>query len=173
MAEAQWYVIHTYSGYENKVKTDLEKSAETRGMTDWIVDVAVPTHDEIETNEQGTKRVVQRKTYPGYVFVHMVMNDLTWYVVRNTNGVTGFVGPGSKPVPLTEDEVDSMGFGKTVEISRFSVGDTVEIMSGVWVGNNGVIKSINEGKQTLTINVDMFGHETPLEMSFAEVKRMQ
>lgn len=171
MAEARWYVVHTYSGYENKVKADLEKTIENRGLQDEILEVAVPMQDVVEVKD-GIKRVTQKKMFPSYVIVHMVMNDDTWYVVRNTRGVTGFVGPGSKPVPLSQEEVDRMGIHAEDLVVDFKVGDTVTVISGVWEGTAGVIKTINEGKQSVTIHVDMFGRATPVELAFTEVKRL-
>ena len=170
-AEAKWYVVHTYSGYENKVKADLDKTIENRKLQDVILEVAVPMQDVVEL-KNGVKKVTQKKMFPGYVIIHMVMNDDTWYVVRNTRGVTGFVGPGSKPVPLDDAEIDRMGIHNTEITMDFKVGDAVTVISGVWEGTAGVIRSINEGKQSVTIHVDMFGRETPVELAFAEVKRM-
>ncbi len=169
--EAKWYVVHTYSGYENKVKADLDKTIENRKLQDVILEVAVPMQDVVEL-KNGVKKVTQKKMFPGYVIIHMVMNDDTWYVVRNTRGVTGFVGPGSKPVPLDDAEIDRMGIHNTEITMDFKVGDAVTVISGVWEGTAGVIKSINESKQSVTIHVDMFGRETPVELAFAEVKRM-
>ncbi|MBR4165863.1 MAG: transcription termination/antitermination protein NusG [Lachnospiraceae bacterium] len=169
--EAKWYVVHTYSGYENKVKADLDKTIENRKLQDVILEVAVPMQDVVEL-KNGVKKVTQKKMFPGYVIIHMVMNDDTWYVVRNTRGVTGFVGPGSKPVPLDDAEIDRMGIHNTEVTMDFKVGDAVTVISGVWEGTAGVIRSINEGKQSVTIHVDMFGRETPVELAFAEVKRM-
>ncbi|MBQ6196624.1 MAG: transcription termination/antitermination protein NusG [Lachnospiraceae bacterium] len=171
MAEAKWYVAHTYSGYENKVKADLEKTIENRKLQDEILEVAVPMQDVVEL-KNGVKKVTQKKMFPGYVIIHMIMNDDTWYVVRNTRGVTGFVGPGSKPVPLDDAEIDRMGIHNTEVTMDFKVGDSVTVVSGVWEGTAGVIKSINEGKQSVTIHVDMFGRETPVELAFSEVRRM-
>ena len=169
--EPRWYVVHTYSGYENKVKADLDKTIENRKLQDVILEVAVPMQDVVEL-KNGVKKVTQKKMFPGYVIIHMVMNDDTWYVVRNTRGVTGFVGPGSKPVPLDDAEIDRMGIHNTEITMDFKVGDAVTVISGVWEGTAGVIRSINEGKQSVTIHVDMFGRETPVELAFAEVKRM-
>ena len=171
MAEAKWYVIHTYSGYENKVKEDIEKTVANRQIEDEILEVRVPL-EEVKEIRNGIARTVQHKLFPGYVLVNMVMNDETWYVVRNTRGVTGFVGPGSKPVPLDDAEIDRMGITGTEITMDFKVGDSVTVVSGVWEGTAGVIKSINEGKQSVTIHVDMFGRETPVELAFNEVRRM-
>lgn len=171
MSEANWYVVHTYSGYENKVKTNIEKTIENRNLQDQILEVSVPMQEVVELKD-GVRKVSQKKMFPGYVLINMYMNDDTWYVVRNTRGVTGFVGPGSKPVPLTETEMLKMGVnvGK-VEVD-FAVGDTVSVISGVWEGTAGIIKRIDENRQTVTINVDMFGRETPVELGFAEVKKL-
>ena len=171
MSEAQWYVVHTYSGYENKVKVDIEKTIENRGLQDQILEVSVPLEEVIEL-KNGTQKQVERKMFPGYVLIHMIMNDDTWYVVRNTRGVTGFVGPGSKPVPLSEEEMETLGFRATGVVVDFAVGDTVVVMSGAWKDTAGVIKAVNEAKQCITINVEMFGRETPVELNFSEVKKM-
>lgn len=171
MSEAQWYVVHTYSGYENKVKVDIEKTIENRGLQDQILEVSVPMEEVIEL-KNGAQKQVERKMFPGYVLIHMVMNDDTWYVVRNTRGVTGFVGPGSKPVPLTEDEMQNLGFKAAGVVVDFAVGDTVVVMAGAWKDTVGAIKAVNESKQSITINVEMFGRETPVELSFSEVKKM-
>ena len=169
MAEAQWYVVHTYSGYENKVKVDLEKTIENRKLQDVIMEVSVPLLDSIEV-KNGVRKKVQKKMLPGYVLVRMIMNDDTWYVVRNTRGVTGFVGPGSKPVPLTEQEVYNMGINRENEEFEFVEGETVTVINGAWINTQGVIKAINPAKQTLTITVEMFGRETPVEIAFDDVK---
>jgi len=170
MAEASWYVVHTYSGYENKVKANIEKTIENRHLEDQILEVRVPLQDVVEI-KNGRKQTVQKKMFPGYVLLNMVMNDDTWYVVRNTRGVTGFVGPGSKPVPLTENEMFNLGVqSANVEVD-FEVGDTVRVISGVWKDTVEVVRSINQNKQVVTINVEMFGRETPVEVSFAEVRK--
>ena len=172
MAEAKWYVAHTYSGYENKVKVDIEKTIENRKLQDQILEVSVPLQDVVEV-KNGQKRTVQKKMFPGYVLLNMVMNDDTWYVVRNTRGVTGFVGPGSKPVPLSEEEMRNMGIagGAPADVVvGFEVGDMVTVISGAWEGTVGVIRDINPGKQTVSITVDMFGRETPVELGFTEVR---
>ncbi|NLP34549.1 MAG: transcription termination/antitermination factor NusG [Clostridiales bacterium] len=170
MSEANWYVVHTYSGYENKVKANIEKVVENRKLQDQILEVSVPMQEVIEV-KNGVKKRVQKKLFPGYVLLHMVMNDDVWYVVRNTRGVTGFVGPDSKqPVPLSEAEMRGMGIkNDTVEVD-FEVGDSVIVINGVWENTIGVIKQINTHKQIVTISVDMFGRETPVEISFSDVK---
>ncbi|MBE5977388.1 MULTISPECIES: transcription termination/antitermination protein NusG [Lacrimispora] len=171
MSEANWYVVHTYSGYENKVKVDIEKTIENRNLQDQILEVSVPLESVIEL-KNGVEKKADKKMFPGYVLIHMFMNDDTWYVVRNTRGVTGFVGPGSKPVPLTEDEMQKLGFKNEEVIVGFEVGDTVVVTSGAWKDTVGAIKSINESKKTITINVEMFGRETPVELNFSEIKKM-
>ena len=171
MAEANWYVVHTYSGYENKVKADIEKTIENRHLEEEILEVRIPMQDVVEL-KNGAKKQVQKKMFPGYVLINMVMNDDTWYVVRNTRGVTGFVGPGSKPVPLTEAEMRPLGIKEEKVVVDFKEGDTVTIIGGVWKDTVGVIQSMNESEQIVTINVELFGRETPVEISFAEVKKM-
>ena len=171
MSEAQWYVVHTYSGYENKVKVDIEKTIENRGLQDQILEVSVPLEEVIEL-KNGAQKQVERKMFPGYVLIHMIMNDDTWYVVRNTRGVTGFVGPGSKPVPLSEEEMMSLGFKAPDVVVDFAFGDTVVVTAGAWKDTVGVIRTVNESKQSITINVEMFGRETPVELSFSEIKKM-
>ena len=171
MAEANWYVVHTYSGYENKVKANIEKTIENRHLEEEILEVRVPMQDVVEM-KNGAKKTVQKKMFPGYVLINMVMNDDTWYVVRNTRGVTGFVGPGSKPVPLSETEMKPLGI-KTENISvDFAEGDTIAVVAGVWKDTVGVVQRMDFGKQTATINVELFGRETPVEISFAEVRKM-
>ena len=171
MSEASWYVVHTYSGYENKVKANIEKTIENRHLEDQILEVRVPMQDVVELKD-GASRSVQKKMFPGYVLINMIMNDDTWYVVRNTRGVTGFVGPGSKPVPITEEEMRPLGIhSESVQID-FAEGDSVVVIGGVWKDTVGVIQSINDNKQSATINVDLFGRETPVEISFTEIKHM-
>jgi len=171
MAEANWYVVHTYSGYENKVKANIEKTIENRHLEEEILEVRVPMQDVVEM-KNGVKKTVQKKLFPGYVLINMVMNDDTWYVVRNTRGVTGFVGPGSKPVPLTEAEMKPLGI-KTEKISvDFKEGDVVAVVAGVWKDTVGAVQKMDFGKKTATIMVDVFGRETPVEISFAEMRKM-
>ena len=171
MAEAHWYVVHTYSGYENKVKANIDKTIENRHLEDQILEVRVTMQDVFEM-KNGAKKQVSKKMFPGYVLINMVMNDDTWYVVRNTRGVTGFVGPGSKPVPLTDEEMMPLGIkNENIEVD-FEEGDTVVVTGGVWKDTVGVIQAMNHSKQIVTINVELFGRETPVEISFAEVKKM-
>ncbi len=171
MAEANWYVVHTYSGYENKVKMDIEKTIENRKLHDQILEVSVPMQDVVELKD-GKRRTVAKKMFPGYVLINMVMNDETWYVVRNTRGVTGFVGPGSKPVPLSPEEIEALAGGESPVVVDFEVGDLVTVTSGAWEGTAGVVASINESKQSVIIHVDMFGRETPVELGFDEIKKL-
>ena len=171
MSEAKWYVVHTYSGYENKVKVDIGKTIENRHLEDQILEVRVPLQEVAEL-KNGALKQVQKKMFPGYVLLNMVMNDDTWYVVRNTRGVTGFVGPGSKPVPLTEEEMLPLGIKKEEIQVDFAEGDTVVVTGGAWKDTVGVITALNVQKQTATINVELFGRETPVEISFAEIKQM-
>lgn len=171
MEEARWYVVHTYSGYENKVKANIEKSIQNLHLEDQILNVEVPLEDVVEVRN-GQKKVVSRKMFPGYVLLHMIMNDETWYVVRNTRGVTGFVGPESKPVPLTDAEMANLGIHEPEIEVDFEVGDEVQVISGVWKETIGQIMSINMSKETVTIGVDMFGRETAVEISFLDIKKM-
>lgn len=177
--QPRWYVVHTYSGYEKKVMDSINKTIANRHLEDEILEVRVPVETVYELKANGAKKAVERKIFPGYVLVNMVMNEDTWYVVRNIRGVTGFVGPGSKPVPLTEEEMkpygltsgDSADTGRNI-VSDFKVGDIVTVVSGAWAGNVKAIQNVNESRQTVTINVDMFSRETPVELSFSEVKKM-
>ena len=173
MSELHWYVVHTYSGYENKVKANIEKTIENRKLQDQIFEVRVPLQDVIEM-KGGVKKNVSKKMFPGYVLVNMIMNDDTWYVIRNTRGVTGFVGPGSEPVPLTEAEMRNIGIsGNEEEIQiDVEVGDLIEVISGAWEGRESVVRDINLNKQTVTIEVDMFGRETSVEIGFSDIKKL-
>lgn len=172
MAEANWYVVHTYSGYENKVKANIEKTIENnKHLAEEILEVRVPMQDVVEM-KNGARKTVQKKMFPGYVLINMVMNDDTWYVVRNTRGVTGFVGPGSKPVPLTEAEMKPLGIKMENVSIDFGEGDSIAVVAGVWKDTVGVVQKLDYGKQTATINVELFGRETPVEISFAEVRKL-
>lgn len=171
MDEAKWYVVHTYSGYENKVKANIEKTVENRNLQDQVLEVIVPLETVVEVKNGATKSA-QKKMFPGYVLINMVMNDDSWYVVRNTRGVTGFVGPGSKPVPLTEAEIDALGIMDADIVVDFEIGEVVKVTKGAWKDTVGVIQEVNAQKQSLVINVELFGRETPVEISFSEVKKM-
>ena len=172
MAETNWYVVHTYSGYENKVKANIEKTIENRHLEEEILEVRVPMQDVVEM-KNGARKTVQKKMFPGYVLINMVMNDDTWYVVRNTRGVTGFVGPGSKPVPLTEAEMKPLGIKQENVSIDFAEGDMIVVVAGAWKDTVGVVQRIDYSKQTATINVELFGRETPVDISFAEVRKSQ
>ncbi len=174
MAEAKWYVVHTYSGYENKVKTNIDQSIQNLHLEDQILDVQVPMQAVVEV-KNGKKKTVQKKLFPGYVLLHMIMNDETWYVVRNTRGVTGFVGPESKPVPLEENEMRDMGVWSeepTVEID-FEVGDCVKVISGSWMNQIVNIKSIDEQKGTAIIGVETLARETDVEIDLTDIIKME
>lgn len=169
--EAQWYVVHTYSGYENKVKANIEKIVENRNMQDQILEVQVPTQEQIEI-KNGQKKSVQRKVFPGYVLLKMFMNDETWYIVRNTRGVTSFVGPGSKPVPLTEEEIGNMGIELSTETIDAALGDSVRVTFGPFEDSIGTVKEINFNKRTVTVTLSVFGRETPVELDFNQIQNL-
>ena len=193
MQEAKWYVVHTYSGYENKVKEDLEKSVENAGLQDIILEVKYPTEETIEILPNGKRKVTQRKVFPGYVMVKMlvdvmekerpaeqgggksidlVMNPRAWYVVRNTRGVTGFVGPGSKPVPLSDEEVTSMGVERIPIMLNIEVGETVRVINGPLENFTGRVEALDIERQKIKLTVSMFGRETPVELDFVQVQRI-
>lgn len=171
MDEARWYVVHTYSGYENKVKANIEKAIKNRNMQDLIHVVEVPMQDEIE-EKNGTKKTVQRKTFPGYVLIKMVMTDDTWYVVRNTRGVTGFVGPDSKPVSLSLEEIKNMGIDVAAFKPNVELGDPVKLLSGAFQNSEGIIKEIHEAKGTVIVSVNGFGREFPVEIGFESIEKL-
>ena len=172
MAEAHWYVVHTYSGYENKVKANIDKTIENRHLEDQILEVRVPMQDVVEL-KNGAKKQVQKKMFPGYVLINMVMNDDTWYVVRNTRGVTGFVGPASKPVPLTDKEVAALGVdtqrSANVEVG-FKEGDTVVVTAGSFEGFTGTVEKFDMEAQTADVRVSMLGRETTVTMPLTQIK---
>ena len=176
-SEPRWYVAHTYSGYENKVKANLEKIIENRGLQDVIMDIRIPVEtvrEENGTDEEGNAVVkeVENKIFPGYVLVKMKMSDATWHVVRNIRGVTGFVGPGSKPVPLTDEEVAAIG----VEVRQirldYEVGDSVTVKSGPLKGYIGTVEEISEDLKKIKVLVSMFGRETPLELDSDSAEKL-
>ena len=174
LQEARWYVVHTYSGHENKVKATIEKAVKTRGMEQFIQEVVVPTEDVVETTKTGKEKVRQRKIYPSYVLIKMIITDESWYIVRNTKGVTGFVGPGSKPVPLSEAEVEAMGIDLTVfKVSGPEDLEEGEVTAGPFVGQTGTVKSIDKHNDTARVCIDAFGgKETPLEISLKNIERI-
>ena len=169
---ARWYVVHTYSGYENKVAATIQKTVENRGLQELIFDVRVPMETVTEVRDTGSKEV-ERKLFPGYVLVKMIMNDESWYIVRNTRGVTSFVGPGSKPVPLTDEEVMALGV-ESMEIKlSFDVGDSVKVIDGPFDGNIGIVEEISLPKKTVCINISMFGREIPVVLKFNQVASLE
>jgi transcription termination/antitermination protein NusG len=168
---AKWYVVHTYSGYENKVKANLEKIVENRGMQDFILDIAVPMEEQIEIKD-GKKKATLKKVFPGYVLIKMMMNDESWYIVRNTRGVTGFVGPGSKPVPLSDEEVKVMGVEEFDVIVDYEVNDNVRVIDGPLENFIGIVEEINHDKKKVRVAVSMFGRETPVELDFVQIRKL-
>ena len=170
MAEnAKWYVVHTYSGYEDKVKANLEKIIENRNMQDVIVEIRVPK-EEVTEKKDDKVRTVMRKTFPGYVIIKMVMTDVSWFVVRNCRGVTGFVGPGAKPVPLTTAEIDNMGIEKKIIVLDYEVGDNVKVRYGAFEGFFGVIEEINTEKNKVSTKISMFGRDTTIDLECDQVE---
>lgn len=171
LEQAKWYVVHTYSGHENKVKATIEKAVKTRGMEEFILDAVVPTEEVVET-KNGKKKTRLRKIFPGYVLVKMTITDESWYVVRNTKGVTGFVGPGSKPVPLSEAEVEAMGVDKKVRQIDIEVGEVITVKNGPFEGFMGTVQEINIEKELIKALISMFGRETPVELEFDQVEKI-
>lgn len=169
--DPHWYVVHTYSGYENKVKADIEKTIENRKLQDQMFEVMVPVTDVTEV-KNGVKKTMSKKIFPGYVLVHMIKNDVTWYVVRNTRGVTGFVGPGSEPVPLTEIEMRKLGVKTSDIVIDVEIGDTIKVIAGAWEGTVGKIKTISRTKQSVTIDMDIFGRSTDVEISLDDIQKL-
>ena len=171
--DAKWYVIHTYSGYENKVASTLQTTVENRGLQEMIPDVKVPTEIVTEIKDDGSSKEVERKLFPGYVFVKMVYTDETWYVVRNIRGCTGFVGPSSKPVPLTESEVYKMGVeSRVVEVS-YEVGDQVRIIDGPLEDFVGIVDELDTDKNYVKVTISMFGRETPVELELNQAEKLE
>ena len=169
--EPRWYVVHTYSGYENKVKTDLEKTVKNRELEDYFFDIVVPMEEQIEIKD-GKRKANLKKVFPGYVLIKMILTEESWYVVRNVSGVTGFVGAGGKPVPLTEEEMRTMGFEVAQVTIDYNVGDTVKIVSGPLDGFVGVVEEISMEKSKVKVLVSMFGRETSVELEFAQIQKM-
>ena len=168
MAEANWYVVHTYSGYENKVKANIDKTIENRHLEDQILEVRVPL-EEVTEVKNGVKKQVSKKMFPGYVLIHMIMNDDTWYVVRNTRGVTGFVGPMGRPIPLTDEEVKRMHLETRTVETDFKVGDKVSVVEGPLEGFVGDIESIDALAGKCKVIVSMFGRLTPVELALNQI----
>ena len=168
---AKWYVVHTYSGYENKVASNIAKTVENRSLQHLILDLKVPTETVIEIKD-NVKKEVERKIYPGYVLIKMELTDDSWYVVRNTRGVTGFVGPNSKPVPLSDKEVESLGVDKKLIEVSFAVGDSIKVIDGPLEGFIGTVDEIDLDKSKVRVIVSMFGRETPVELELDQVEQM-
>ncbi len=171
-SQAKWYVAHTYSGYENKVKDNIEKSIENLGMQNYIFEVKVPVEETVEEKENGEKKVVQHKIFPSYVFIKMIITNDSWYVVRNIRGVTGFVGPGSDPVPLTDEEIVRMNIEKREISVDFTVGDSVRITDGPFQDYVCTVEKMDMDKQVVTVLVPMFNGDTPIELEFGQVERL-
>ncbi|MGO0123353.1 transcription termination/antitermination protein NusG [Desulfothermobacter acidiphilus] len=175
MSERRWYVIHTYSGYENKVKANLEKRIASMNMEDKIFNIVIPEEDEIEIKD-GKKKITKRRIFPGYILVEMILTDESWYVVRNTPGVTGFVGGGNKPIPLTEEEVEEILKRARGETPRFRLdvapGEKVRVISGPFQNFSGVVEEVNAEKAKLRVMISMFGRETPIELDYAQVEKI-
>ena len=168
----RWYVVHTYSGYENKVKTDLEKTVKNRELEDYFFEIVVPMEEQIEIRN-GKKKTNLKKVFPGYVLVKMIVTEATWYIVRNTRGVTGFVGSGTDPIPLTEQEIRAMGFELPNSVNvDYAEGDSVSIISGSFEGFVGTVQEINKDKKKVKVLVSMFGRETPIEVDFTQVTKV-
>lgn len=169
--QPKWYVVHTYSGYENKVKTDLEKTVKNRELEDYIFDIVVPMEEQIEIKD-GKRKTNLKKVFPGYVLVKMIVTEESWYIVRNTRGVTGFVGSGADPIPLTEEEIRKMGFELTEVNVDYDINDSVKILNGPLENFVGVVQEINKEKHKVKVLVSMFGRETPVELEFSQVQKV-
>lgn len=171
MAEAaKWYVVQTYSGYENTVKATIEKTVESRHLQEWIHAVSIPLETVTEVTESGVSKTFERKVFPSYVLVKMVMTDDSWYIIRNVRGVTGFVGPGTKPTPLTEEEVLQLGVEKREIVVNYAVGDTVRIADGPLTSFTGTVEALDLEKNKVRVAVSMFGRETPVELELDQVE---
>ncbi len=169
--EPKWYVVHTYSGYENKVKTDLEKTIKNRELEDFFFDIVVPMEEQIEIKD-GKRKTNLKKVFPGYVLIKMIVTEESWYIVRNTRGVTGFVGSGTEPIALTPEEIRNMGFEQAVIEVDYDVNDSVKVINGPLEGFVGVVQEINKEKNKVKVVVSMFGRETPVELEFSQVEKI-
>ena len=167
----RWYVVHTYSGYENKVKTDLEKTVKNRELEEYFFDIVVPMEEQIEIKD-GQRKANLKKVFPGYVLVKMIVTEETWYIVRNTRGVTGFVGSGTDPIPLTDDEIRAMGFEESSINVDYDVNDSVQILNGPFKDSIGTVKEINKEKHKVKVLISMFGRETPVELEFSQIQKV-
>ena len=172
MEEAKWYVAHTFSGYENKVASNIQTVVENRNLHDLIQEVSVPTETVVEIKEDGSKKEVERKIFPSYVLVKMVMNDDTWYVVRNIRGCTGFVGPESKPVPLTDEEVKKLGVEKVSVEVAYAEGDIVNVTDRPLEGFSGTVDSVDVSKNSVQVTISMFGRETAVEFELDQLEKV-
>ena len=169
--EPRWYVVHTYSGYENKVKTDLEKTVKNRELEDYFFDIVVPMEEQIEIKD-GKRKANLKKVFPGYVLIKMIVTEETWYIVRNTRGVTGFVGSGTDPIPLTEEEIRAMGFEEASINVDYDINDTVQILNGPFKDSIGTVQEINKEKHKVKVLISMFGRETPVELEFSQIQKV-
>ena len=169
--EPRWYVVHTYSGYENKVKTDLEKTIKNRELEDFFFDIIVPMEEQIEIKD-GKRKTNLKKVFPGYVLIKMIVTEESWYIVRNTRGVTGFVGSGTDPIPLTNEDIRNMGFEAVVINVDYGINDSVKVVNGPLSGFIGTVQEINKDKNKVKVLVSMFGRETPVELEFSQVEKM-
>jgi len=169
--EPKWYVVHTYSGYENKVKTDLEKTIKNRELEDFFFNIVVPMEEQVEIKD-GKRKSNLKKVFPGYVLIKMIVTEESWYIVRNTRGVTGFVGSGTDPIPLTDEEIRNMGFDEVPVNVDYDVSDTVQVINGPLEGFVGSVQEINKEKQKVKVLVSMFGRETPVELEFSQVQKV-
>ena len=169
--EPRWYVVHTYSGYENKVKTDLEKTIKNRELEDFFFDIIVPMEEQIEIKD-GKRKTNLKKVFPGYVLIKMIVTEESWYIVRNTRGVTGFVGSGTDPIPLTNEEIRNMGFEAVVINVDYDINDSVKVVNGPLSGFIGTVQEINKDNNKVKVLASMFGRETPVELEFSQVEKM-
>ena len=167
----RWYVVHTYSGYENKVKTDLEKTVKNRELEEYFFDIVVPMEEQIEIKD-GQRKTNIKKVFPGYVLVKMIVTEETWYIVRNTRGVTGFVGSGTDPIPLTDEEIRAMGFEDASINVDYDVNDSVQILNGPFKDSIGTVQEINKEKNKVKVLISMFGRETPVELEFSQIQKV-
>ena len=167
----RWYVVHTYSGYENKVKTDLEKTIKNRELEDFFFEIIVPMEEQIEIKE-GKKKTNLKKVFPGYVLIKMIVTENSWYIVRNTRGVTGFVGSGTDPIPLSDEEIRKMGFDEMPVNVDYNINDNVKILGGPLDGYSGIVKEIKKDKNKVIVLVSMFGRETPVELEFSQIQKI-
>ena len=169
--EPRWYVVHTYSGYENKVKTDVEKTVKNRELEDYFFDIVVPLEEQIEIKD-GKRKTNLKKVFPGYVLIKMIVTEESWYIVRNTRGVTGFVGSGTDPIPLTTEEIRNMGFEVAVVNIDYDINDSVKVVNGPLAGFVGSVQEINKDKNKVKVLVSMFGRETAVELDFSQVEKI-